>query len=405
MTIHKAGGVVGFAFVVLGLLISSSTFMAAGFLLLLGTALALIFDRHGLADVELEQRFDPPRCAPGDEVTYTVEVTNPGRLPLPFLRFEVDWPEAVRSLRGNPFGKGKKGHLWLQIFMSLRGRERVRRSFVVTPDRRGHHQTMDATLSLSDPLGVAVTERAFGEAGRSPNLLVYPRLRPVKPPEKLFRLGEAQRARSLLDDPLLVRNLRDWRPGDPIRSVDWRATARTGDLIVRENEHAGRVEVSLFVNLDSTRNPWDGLSPDYHEAALELSGSLMREMLQKKVSVGLYANGIANGLGGERAIGVSLAPTSHPRQLIQGLTALAGLDAAGRFVDLARIMERQARSRPPGSTFLLVTPFLTEAIRRALELSRKMGIRPLVVQFWESEPGDGEAPPGVPVMSPDEVWA
>lgn len=404
MTVRGPGLLLGLFLLIFGLALASPLLLAAGFLFLLGAASAFVFERYGLRDVELRQRFEPERSAPGDEVTYTVEITNSGRLPLPFLRFEADWPEAVRSLRGNPFSKRKKGRMTLEVFVSVGRRERVRRRLTVVAQGRGHYSVREPSLRLSDPLGLTVTERIDSEDGGAPTLLVYPRLHPTRPPERLFRLGQTVRASSLLDDPLLVRHLRDWRPGDPLTAVDWRASARREEIVVRETEPAGRAEVNVFLNLDSARNAWEGVDPAYHESALELTGSLVKDLLERKVAVGLYANGVVTSPQGVKTLGVALQPANHFRQLEHVLTALAGLDPAAHFVDLTRILEREGRRRPEGTTFLLVTAFLSPELTRTLALCRRRGIRPIVIQAWDPEPGDAVAPPGVPILRPEEIW-
>ena len=44
-------------------------------------------------------------------------------------------------------------------------------------------------------------------------------------------------------------SLRDYRPGDDPRRVHWRSTARLGDLVVRQDEHAGRRPATVLLDL------------------------------------------------------------------------------------------------------------------------------------------------------------
>jgi uncharacterized protein (DUF58 family) len=70
--------------------------------------------------------------------------------------------------------------------------------------------------------------------------------------------------------------LRDWRSGDSQRWIHWRATARHGDLIVREFEHQEHHD--LVVVLDLSREAGDGRSSvELVERAVSLAATLVAE--------------------------------------------------------------------------------------------------------------------------------
>jgi uncharacterized protein (DUF58 family) len=46
-----------------------------------------------------------------------------------------------------------------------------------------------------------------------------------------------------------VRGVRDYVPGDALRLVHWAATARTGNVVVKELEHASRPRLLIAVDL------------------------------------------------------------------------------------------------------------------------------------------------------------
>jgi uncharacterized protein (DUF58 family) len=70
----------------------------------------------------------------------------------------------------------------------------------------------------------------------------------------LLQLGGKGRARKLLrrvsSDQADVRGVRPYRPGDAIRSIHWRSTARRRELMVREYDAAPALELLLVVE------PW-----------------------------------------------------------------------------------------------------------------------------------------------------
>ncbi|HUR52961.1 MAG TPA: DUF58 domain-containing protein [Gemmataceae bacterium] len=95
----------------------------------------------------------------------------------------------------------------------------------------------------------------------------------------LRRAGGDGRSRKVLrrvtTDQADVRGVRPYRPGDSIRSVHWRSSARRGELMVREYDAAPSPELVLVVEPwlpeDPTKEQTAGL-----EAALSLAATVAR---------------------------------------------------------------------------------------------------------------------------------
>ncbi|HEX2699181.1 MAG TPA: DUF58 domain-containing protein [Acidimicrobiales bacterium] len=75
--------------------------------------------------------------------------------------------------------------------------------------------------------------------------------RPVSPASPFPELGQGwgEGAAAAAHDAELVRGLRDYLPGDRLRQVHWRATAHTGELVVKETEQPQAPALHLVVDL------------------------------------------------------------------------------------------------------------------------------------------------------------
>lgn len=109
----------------------------------------------------------------------------------------------------------------------------ARYRYELPTERRGRIAVGPLSVERSDLLGLA---RARGTVGEVAELRVYPRRHPV-------RLSPAGRARHHHDgEPpptpmrgsMDLRALREYVVGDELRHLHWKATARTGQLMVRE---------------------------------------------------------------------------------------------------------------------------------------------------------------------------
>jgi uncharacterized protein (DUF58 family) len=117
----------------------------------------------------------------------------------------------------------------------------------VTGRQRGLHQLGPLRLRVVDPFGLV--ERTAG-AGVAAPLAVVPRVRPLGPGGPgggQGRGGDGSRRAIAVhgDDDVSVR---EYRQGDDLRKVHWRATARTGELMVRLEERPWRAQGTLLLD-------------------------------------------------------------------------------------------------------------------------------------------------------------
>ncbi len=116
--------------------------------------------------------------------------------------------------------------------------------------------------------------------------------------------------------------VRDYSPGDPMRHIAWRATARTGALIVRQ--HTEPRSRALWILLDDT-------APD--EDAVTLAASIAWQACERGMVVGLAS----------ATRGTLVAPGRGARHRTLVLDALASID-----FDHEKTAPRQWR--PPGAS-------------------------------------------------------
>jgi uncharacterized protein (DUF58 family) len=111
--------------------------------------------------------------------------------------------------------------------------ERRRVVTALVPTRRGERRTGAVTIRSYGPLGLAARQRQLKAPGTLQVLPAFGSRRFL--PEKLSRLRQ-------IDGAVLVRqrgqgsefdSLRSYVLGDDVRAIDWRATARSRDLVVR----------------------------------------------------------------------------------------------------------------------------------------------------------------------------
>jgi uncharacterized protein (DUF58 family) len=205
--------------------------------------------------------------------------------------------------------------------------------------------------------------------GGSVPLRVYPSvetLRALLPPleTQVFIGNEVSRTKG---DGIEFADLRAWEPGDRPRRVNWRATARRGELWVNEQHPERNTDVVLF--LDTFTDARSG-NHGTLDQTVRAATTLAHRYLQHRDRVGLVS------FGGYLSW---LLPASGTRQLYRVVDSLLQMDIvlsyAARNVDVL-----PPRSLPPKALVLALTPLLDPRTAPALLDLRARGFDLVVVE-------------------------
>ncbi len=135
--------------------------------------------------------------------------------------------------------------------------------------RRGRLPVGPLTLHRVDPFGLARNRLSAGETA---TLWVHPRRHPAR-----ALIGGYPRHHhdgSTTDDSLRgsldLRDVREYQPGDEVRHLHWKATARTGRMMVRDYADPQQPRFTLL--LDTRRTSF---APEVFEEAVDVAASLL----------------------------------------------------------------------------------------------------------------------------------
>ncbi len=158
----------------------------------------------------------------------------------------------------------------------------------MTMEKRGVHPLPPFILHTSFPFGLMERRKRYQD---NLEILVYPRVSPLRTAVVEQMPGPSAAARTITADGDEFFSLREYLPGDELRRVAWRISARMGVWMVREMSlhHSRYVTFAL-----DTRIVPD--LPDFEERfeeAIELTASLAISLLKRHYHVGIAAPGAA----------------------------------------------------------------------------------------------------------------
>lgn len=237
----------------------------------------------------------------------------------------------------------------------------------VTPTRRGERHPAGVTIRSEGPLGIAARQRTRRVDGSLRVLPAFGSRRLL--PGKLSRLRELDGAvAALVRGPgSEFDSLREYVVGDDPRSIDWRATARRTDLVVRTWRPERDRQVLLLLDTGRTAAGRVAGAPRF-EAALD--AALLLAALSRRAGdrVGLLAH--------DQEVRASVDMTRAGDVLPAVMRATAGLEPLLVETDVAAVVAavlRRLRRRSLVVWFTALEPAVveTELLPRIGALTRR----------------------------------
>ena len=241
---------------------------------------AAVFVRVRRLRLSAVRSFTPPIVAAGASTTVAVTVEN-----LSSTRSaEADWQD---GLPWWPWSSDEGRLASLAPFGPRFGnRNTVTLRYVVHPPRRGIVDIGPLDVSISDPFGIIRGDAALWGTQK---LIVTPQLVALPDAGLAFAAGDGharlvQRSTAGNDDDLMTR---EYRRGDALRRVHWRASARHGELMVRQEEQRARPEVRLL--LDTRTSGYDDvITTPVRGATAERDSATFEWAVSMVASVGVH---------------------------------------------------------------------------------------------------------------------
>ena len=367
----------------LGLATGQGLLVGLGTLVLITWVVGWSWNRASLARLTYEREATPTRAFIGESIHVRMRISNRKALPVPWVRIEESFPSGLVEREQSRMLRVEQGANPVTRATSLARYERVTWNFDLECRERGLFRFGPARIMSGDVFGFFTSERRH--PGQT-HVLVYPNTVSLPelgiPANRPF--GEAKGGLPFYEDPTRLRALRDYTPNDPLRRVDWKATARARQMKVRVFDPSVAHTIMVVQDaqtLGRESGQW-GYSPVFLERAVTAAASIARWGLEQRYSVGFATNGVSPLT--DESIRVPFGRS--PGQLAAVLEALALVGPISRQ-SIADFVLQEATRFPFGATIVLVTARVNEESADVVQELQRAGFHPTVI--WV---GDGRIP-------------
>jgi uncharacterized protein (DUF58 family) len=239
---------IGIAFIV------DSPYMAFGlYAFLLLVILANLSSLAWLSGLDCERSITRTTLQQGEETAVSITVTNNRGWPIPWIFFEDYHPAGfARS------GQNKR----LAVLMPGRS---VTLNYRLECPVRGYHRVGPLLMESGDLFGL---QKRFRTGERQEYVSVLPTIAYIETFNIASKrpMGPVRISNRIYQDPTRINSIREYVPGDPLNTIHWKATARTGSLHVKTFEPSSVVGGTLILDLHE-----ESYLPEKKEERIELA--------------------------------------------------------------------------------------------------------------------------------------
>ena len=278
--------------------------------------LRYVYRRMCFKDLDVRLFFSQNTAVEGDTLILSTTLTNAKWLPLPWIavKFQVSRHLQFSDTKSAQISDDYYRNDLYNVMMY----QRITRRFEFICKKRGYYRLKSLDITGWD---ILMARKYVSNFFSNADLTVYPKVMDVPEIDELYTRinGNISAKRFIHPDPFTFRGIREYAPNDPIKAVNFKASAKAQELMVNLWDYSVTREVVLMLNLQK-QSIWHNEILD--EQAIKIVASLAERLTAAHIPVRF----ITNGTGVVSGKGVDLPEGTGVRHLRLINEALAHID-------------------------------------------------------------------------------
>lgn len=330
-------------------------------ILLLGILLAWLLSRilyKKYWDRGLSVRIEfTERCIyEGERSAMRETVINDKLLPLPALEVRFSSSRNLEFLNEARANTNATDNCYKRDVFSFLFHQKIERTLPFTAGKRGLYQIYEVT-----GIGYDFFFRSgyYAEFPSRAFLYVYPRQVDTRRIAVLCSAisGAVLSRRRLLPDPFEFSGIREYRREDPVNHINWKASARTGELMTNQFDSTTSIMLTLIFDME------DRLILKYEdlvEETIRIASSLSARLLKNRMSFRIISN------AAETAAPFSMSMDAESHDINTLNQKLACMDSADIAVEMDTLLEEEAALKKSGHTYVFISKNREDTLLKGL---------------------------------------
>ena len=244
------------------------------------------YRRHALDGLSLKVDFSKSVANYGEDIELIEVAENRKAMPLPFIILKFEAPREIRFYDSSIVTSSD--YHYREDMLTMHAYSKHTRRIKVKCRKRGYFVFPRVGITTAD---LFLLDHYTKEFENDSELVVLPEVIPADIIEMLMSvtMSDMQCRRSVITDPFALAGIREYGPGDPMKSINWKASAKTGELMVNQNASTCTKKVHIFVNLEEYDPK---ASTSLLEKSISLAYSYLIELACMGIPTSIYTNGI-----------------------------------------------------------------------------------------------------------------
>lgn len=327
-------------------------------------------------EITVKLWFETDAVYAGQQTRLYEVIENRKAMPVPVL--EVGFHTRKELVFVDVDNTNVSDYCYKRDVFSVLGRQKITRELPVRCTKRGKYIASDADIMTHTLL----YRKRYGKGiGTEAVLYVYPKMTQVSEIMTVCEsmLGTLQCAKRLYEDPFAFRSIRDYTMDDPMKSINWKASARTGALMVNTFDSVRSQKAMIFLDVEDR-----GILryEDLVEESIALAATLMRRLLRQHIEVGFVYNGDSSQV---------FLPENNRRNLITFERMLAEYDKEQGTEAFSPLLQRLfadtfvKKPLSPDTLCLFITKNLNEPLFEQIRIAAGEQQTLIVVPVYRGE--------------------
>lgn len=285
-----------------------------------------LYARYWDKNLSVSLRFQEESVTEGETCVLCEQVENAKLLPIPALKVKFQVSRYLQYAQEDG-ASSVTDQYYRNDVLSIRSYMRHVRKLTFHCKKRGFYRINSLDIVAGDLLLARELPKSLVS---DTQLYVYPKGFSGQEFEQMLQKlnGEVLSRRHLLEDPFEYRGIREYSPRDTMRDINWKATARTGELKVNMKNYTSLKAVRIFVNLEDRAIL---RQMELLEASISMAAGMAELFLKQGIRTALYTNG-PDILTGELVCLEASSGIGHMESVNRGLARIELSKSAPPFV-------------------------------------------------------------------------